>query len=274
MNGVLRYMGKRLAHFLSTPRPMESFAAAPTQEELMCSLQVGDVLLVEGNTRFSVAIKYLTQSTWSHAAIYVGEHLAAAGAPENHCLIDSDTVHGVRSFGLKQFENLHVRICRPIGLGEPERVKLAQFVIEKIGAQYDMRHVFDLVRYLLPTPPVPTRFRRKMLSLGSGDPTRAICSSLIAQAFESIHYPILPLVEKHKIGKGRVKELLHVRHYSLFTPRDFDVSPYFQIIKPELPESFNYRNLYWVMENVEVTYHPETDEATLLPIEEEGKTGD
>jgi cell wall-associated NlpC family hydrolase len=28
--------------------------------------------LVEGNLRMSSAIKYLTQSTWSHAAIYIG----------------------------------------------------------------------------------------------------------------------------------------------------------------------------------------------------------
>ena len=32
-------------------------------------LQPGDILLVEGNQKLSTAIKYLTQSTWSHAAI-------------------------------------------------------------------------------------------------------------------------------------------------------------------------------------------------------------
>ncbi|MDA1298678.1 MAG: lipo-like protein, partial [Proteobacteria bacterium] len=36
-------------------------------------LQPGDILLVEGNQRFSVAVKYLTQSTWSHAALYLGD---------------------------------------------------------------------------------------------------------------------------------------------------------------------------------------------------------
>ena len=43
---------------------------APVQ--LAATLRPGDVLLVEGNTRLSVAIKYLTQSTWSHAALFVG----------------------------------------------------------------------------------------------------------------------------------------------------------------------------------------------------------
>ena len=32
----------------------------------------------------------------------------------------------------------------------------------------------------------------RMIALGSGDPTRAICSTMIAQAFGLVHYPILP----------------------------------------------------------------------------------
>src|SRR4029453_13573329 len=39
---------------------------------LTASLRPGDVLLVEGNNHVSGIIKYLTQSTWSHAALYVG----------------------------------------------------------------------------------------------------------------------------------------------------------------------------------------------------------
>ena len=41
-------------------------------EQLRGLIQPGDVLLVEGNNRISGIIKYLTQSTWSHAALYVG----------------------------------------------------------------------------------------------------------------------------------------------------------------------------------------------------------
>ncbi|MGH8679798.1 MAG: hypothetical protein ACREUQ_15810 [Burkholderiales bacterium] len=46
----------------------------------------------------------------------------------------------------------------------------------------------DFTRYVLQEPPVPTRWRRRMLSLGSGEPTRAMCSTLIAQAFQSIRF--------------------------------------------------------------------------------------
>ena len=41
------------------------------------------------------------------------------------------------------------------------------------------------------------------------------------------------------------KEILQVRHHSLFVPRDFDVSPYFEIVKPTLTDSFDYRALEW-----------------------------
>ena len=66
--------------------------------------------------------------------------------------------------------------------------------IERIGYDYDLKNIIDLMRYFLPQPPVPASWRRRMIALGSGEPTRAICSSLIAQAFESVGYPILPEV--------------------------------------------------------------------------------
>jgi hypothetical protein len=87
-----------------------------------------------------------------------------------------------------------------------------------------------------------------MLALGSGDPTRAICSTLIAEAFETVGFPILPIVgSKAAVPLGcpdRVREVQHIRHYRLFVPRDFDVSPYFTIIKPSLCR--DYRSLAWV----------------------------
>jgi hypothetical protein len=40
-------------------------------------------------------------------------------------------------------------------------------------------------------------------------------------------------------------ELDHIRTYGLYTPRDFDVSPYFAIIKPTLAAGFDYHTLEW-----------------------------
>jgi hypothetical protein len=40
-------------------------------------------------------------------------------------------------------------------------------------------------------------------------------------------------------------EILHIRHSSLYAPRDFDVSPYFCIIKPTLDNGFDPHALTW-----------------------------
>ena len=83
-----------------------------------------------------------------------------------------------------------------------------------------------------------------------GDPTKAICSTLIAESFQSIRYPILP--EKITIdGKAMgiapfvQGEINHIRKHGLYTPRDFDVSPYFAILKPGLDDGFDYHDLIW-----------------------------
>jgi len=39
--------------------------------------------------------------------------------------------------------------------------------------------------------------------------------------------------------------LLHIRHHSLFAPRDFDISPYFRVVKPTLEIGFDFRALHW-----------------------------
>ena len=54
------------------------------------------MLLVEGNNRISGIIKYLTQSTWSHAALYVGPVDGAAEPDgEPHVLIEANVGEGV-----------------------------------------------------------------------------------------------------------------------------------------------------------------------------------
>src|SRR5262249_37515154 len=92
--------------------------------------------------------------------------------------------------------------------------------------------------------PVPQRWRRRLMSLGSGHPTRIICSALIAQAFESVRYPILPKVTVLD-SKAARREILEIRHSSLYAPRDFDISPYFTVVKPTIECGFDYRAVHW-----------------------------
>ena len=242
-------LGQKLAAFLSMRRPISGQSPPTPTERLRECLLPGDVVLVEGDTRVSVAIKYLTQSTWSHAALFVGDHGAGRLKSDDHCFVEADLIDGVRSVGFEAFEDVHTRICRPVSLTEQDRKQLTDFAIGRIGHQYDLRNVVDLARYLLPTPPVPTHWRRRMIALGSGDPTRAICSTLIAQAFQSIGYPILPIVESKAMARDDCpdcfEEIFHIRHHSLFAPRDFDVSPYFRIIKPTIESGFDHRSIRW-----------------------------
>jgi hypothetical protein len=243
-------IGRWLARHLQRETPGEEPHVPPDPAALKRTLRQADVLLVAGGSKLSTAIKYLTQSTWSHAALYVGDALSEEDGQGEHMLIEVNPVDGCIAVPLSTYENFQTRICRPIGLTPDDREAVIRFAASRIGTQYDMRNILDLARYLLPTPPVPSRWRRRMIALGSGEPTRAICSTLIAEAFGRVRYPILPKVENvsskaRGISRVRRREILHIRHHSLYAPADFDLSPYFQIVKPTIEEGFNYKGLTW-----------------------------
>ena len=251
LSRTLSAVGKLLAGYLSQPSRRYMPVATSDPIRLAMVLRPADVLLVEGNTRFSTAIKYLTQSTWSHAALYVGPipGLPVEDEKDPPVLIEADVVLGVRAVQLSVYAAMHTRVCRPVGLSDEDRQRLVAFAISSIGKTYDLKNIVDLARYLLPTPPIPSRWRRRMLSLGSGEPTKAICSSLIAQAFQSISYPILPQISVRPAPTPEcndcVEEYYRIRHHSLYAPRDFDISPYFDVVKPALEGEFDYHALRW-----------------------------
>lgn len=245
MNRLLAGAGGALARYLAAPSPCARAVVPTDLDAVRRTIRSGDVLLVEGHSRFSSAIKYLTHSNWSHAALYVGE---AAGG-----FIEADVVEGVRAVGWDAFVGLGLRICRPLAMRPDDLQRVIDAARARLGHRYDLRNIVDLVRYLLPTPPVPGRARRRMLSLGSGDPTRAICSGMIAQCFQAVNYPILPHIEV-RIGDPDCATCAHeywlVRHHSLFVPADFDRSPYFAIVKPEADANLDYAALPWAGESV------------------------
>ena len=215
------------------------------------ALEPGDILLIEGNQRVSAVIKYLTQSTWSHAALYVGDALPKPDdGSERPRLIEVNLGEGCIAVPLSKYRTYNTRICRARGLTPEDRSEVVEFMIAKLGLKYDMKNIFDMLRYFFPAPPIPVRWRRRLIAFGSGDPTRSICSTLIAEAYEGIRYPILPEITR---APGRAsaqshysrQEILHIRHHSLYTPRDFDLSPYFEIVKPTLQYGFDYKTLVW-----------------------------
>jgi hypothetical protein len=244
MGMIVEGVGRVIARYLEKPALGYEPFTPSDPGALRSALMPGDVLLVEGNNHISGVIKYLTQSTWSHAALYVGpigDRTTADGEPL--VLVEANIGHGVVAAPLSKYARFHTRICRPVGLTEDDCARVCAYAAERIGFDYDLKNIIDLMRYLLPLP-VPQRWRRRMISLGSGHPTRIICSALIAQAFETVRYPILPKVTRAE-SQAAAEELLEIRHSSLFAPRDFDISPYFQVVKPTVRNGFDYKAMAW-----------------------------
>jgi hypothetical protein len=178
---------------------------------------------------------------------------AGVGEDGNGYVVEADLVAGVIRSPLTKYVGYNLRIVRPFNLTEQDRRATIQYVLDREGYRYDNRNIFDLLRFLLPTPPVPARFRRRLIAIGSGDPTKAICSTLIAQAFQSVKYPILP--RQVQVARGDTPGvfddvLLESKHFSHFTPRDFDLSPYFEIVKPTIQSNFDYKKILWLEGNV------------------------
>ncbi len=238
----------------------------------------GDVILVEGNERISQCIKYLTQSSWSHSAIYIGDAYLKRhpekkaelhkefGEDADHLLVEALVDQGVILAPLSKYRNFNLRVCRPFRLSSADGAEVIDEALRSVGDTYDVRNVIDLARYFLPVSLVPARFRRQALQFGSGEPTRVICSSLIAGCYARVRFPIIPKYEQTPEGEpvpiNKVRKLwpigskatqhqalgrLRMVSPTLVTPRDFDLSPYFEIIKFNIIESmrFDYRKIQW-----------------------------
>ena len=245
-------------------------------QRLKQHVRKGDVILVEGNERVSEVIKYLTQSSWSHSALYVGDEplrrdpevrralIERWGEEASHLVVEALVESGVVLSPVAKYRDFNVRICRPYNLTAADQAAVIDHAVRTVGRQYDFKNMFDLARYFLPVSIVPARLRRRALQFGSTDPTRVICSSLIAESFAQVRFPIVPQYEPIPPGQDgprgglrllerfarRVRmpdRLLRVVAPTLITPRDFDLSPYFAIIKYNIIEgsTFDYHKLVW-----------------------------
>ncbi len=240
-------------------------------------IRKGDIILVEGSQRVSEVIKYLTQSSWSHAAIYIGDELTQRNHPmagqyralfeeePEFLLIEALLEDGVVACPLSKYLSYNIRVCRPHNLHKDDLQTLLDDVIGQLGYTYDLQNIFDLVRYFLPVSLVPRRFRRTALQFGSSRPTEVICSSMLAAAFGKVGFPILPqlvsdstqlpspvdppvsLWQRLRSGTPLQPLVFRRRHPTLVTPRDFDLSPYFDVVKFNLIEEsrFDYQQIVW-----------------------------
>ena len=177
-----------LALFLTQPVKRYSPATTTDPGSLSAVLRNGDVLLTEGNTRAAALIKRITRSTWSHVSMYVGP---LEEGPDPRCIVEADIAQGVRAIRLSELEGLNVRVLRPIGLSDAVRSRLAEWVVSQIGGEYDLKHAWMLARSWLGVPPKSSAAAAPNGVAQSA--TRFICSTLLANAFALVGYPILPI---------------------------------------------------------------------------------
>src|SRR6478736_2163803 len=114
-------------------------------DALKGTIRAGDVLLVDGNQRVSQAIKYLTMSSWSHSALFIGDALLTRdaatraeiqrrfGREARFLIVEALVDKGVVVSPLVKYANLNVRICRPMGLRPEDLPIVLDHVISRIG---------------------------------------------------------------------------------------------------------------------------------------------
>jgi len=271
---LLRRTTNFAVSLLTKPVARYTLAIPNDIAQLRRTVRKCDVILVEGNERISECIKYLTQSSWSHAALYVGDEplkhdpesqralTDQFGDEANWLVLEALIEGGVVLTPLSKYRDFNIRICRPHKLTATDERSIIDYALSHVGHQYDFRNILDLLRYFLPFSMVPARLRRQALHFGGSDPTRVICSSLIAECFHRVHYPIVPRYEPFPPGfepvrrvaglVGRFRRpsqeapgLLRMVSPTLITPRDFDLSPYFEVVKFFEGSRFDYHRLLW-----------------------------
>jgi hypothetical protein len=259
--GLRRYIWNKVVNWLIEDREITEFPMCDF-ERIRYELRPCDVLLTEGRNEVSDVIKYATQSAWSHSALYIGrihdiEDPAIRAKAMEHFNGSADTqllIEGVLDKGtvitpLSFYRQDNIRICRPRGLSPTDAQHVIDFAVNKLGNDYDVRQILDLARFMLPWSFLPKKWRSSLFNSHPNQATRTVCSTMIVEAFSSVHFPILPHI---KNNKDTGIELFQ-RNPRLYTPRDFDHSPYFEIIKYPfvgIDDEPAYRKLPWNKDGV------------------------
>lgn len=244
----------RLTDLLSQDRPTEDLPPSDF-DRLRYEIRFCDVLLVEGRSRVSTIIQSLTLSPWTHSALYIGRLHAIddpelrelirshyPAKPDEQLIIEALLGQGTIVAPLSKYRDFHVRLCRPTGISRSDAQAVIAYAASRLGFDYDVRQLLDLARFLLPYRLLPRRWRSSLF--GETANTRTVCSTMMAEAFASIRFPVRPILRRTEEGAFKVSE----RNFKLYTPTDFDHSPYFDIIKYpiygiESPEI--YKTLPW-----------------------------
>ena len=277
------YLWDKFVHWLTyeSPNyktPLTSF------ERLRYELRPGDVLLVEGRSNVAEIIKSITQSMWTHSFFYIGrlhdiddpmlrDHIQKYRhcSPDEQLIIEAKLGEGIVVSSIEDYDGEHLRICRPRGITRKDSQAVIEYAIKELGKDYNVRQIMDLARFMFPYWFLPKRWRSSLFEHNPGRPTKTVCSTMMAEAFAKVRFPIIPVIHQDEEGK-----LTLIRANSkLITPRDFDHSPYFDVIKYpiiDFDELGIYRKLPWDQTSVHCNtlgdcFYSDPDEVdNLIPI--------
>ena len=254
-NFISKFFLKKLRHHSSKIKPRQDLCDF---NRICHEIIPGDVLLMEGSSYVSQLIKQVTHSCWTHASLYIGRLHSILDLetrrmitdycdcdPSDQLLLETWPGQGTVINPISKYREEHIRICRPTGISFHDTQEVINYAVAHLGGEYNMRHFFDLGRYMIASKWLPARWGSTLFKKHKPTQTsKDICSALIAEAFISVNFPILPLILEEQGGK---QVMIH-RNPKLFVPSDFDYSPYFNIIKyPIFPgqEKGQYHSYPW-----------------------------
>ncbi len=198
-------------------------------ERLRYELRPGDVLLVEGRSNVAEIIKAITQSMWTHSFFYIGrlhdiddpmlrDHIQKYRhcSPDEQLIVEAMLGKGIIVSAIEAYEGEHLRICRPRGITRADSQSVIEYAIKQLGVDYNVRQIMDLARFMFPYWFLPKRWRSTLFEHNAGRPTKTVCSTMMAEAFAKVRFPIVPVVHQDKDGALSI-----IRSNSqLMTPRD------------------------------------------------------
>jgi len=264
MKTIVAHLRKWLLKKLEKPRKGYEQRVYNDLEKLYNIIRPGDVVLVEGRSEMSRIIKLFSGSYWSHAAMYVGHalidpgyegkdvYVTQQGLKAEHMLIEAYSGKGVIATPLSKYIDYNLRICRPYEILESDLKIVIQNVISRLGMHYDDQNIIDIALIGLGSIFGTKSKHTTKACLGNCNDYQVICSGMIAQAFQSVGYPIVPALQPQteQIAHSPTNPYgggLIMRHYTQILPKDFDLSPNFEIIKFNIigTSGFDYKS-FWI----------------------------
>lgn len=212
----------------------------PRDYQSLCQhIQPADVLLIQWNSRMGEMIAHLSKSPWTHAVLYIGRIVDIkdpillqrirtyySGDEQEPLIIEGIIEKITQVTPLSQYQKQPIRICRAIQLTVAQQQHIINYAVSAIGYTITHRQIWNLIKLFCYWTILPHGLFN-ILFKSNRHLSPKIYASVIAEAFESARAPIMPMVMRQ--GSGDIR--LTGQDIRTIMPKDFDESPYFEIIK-------------------------------------------